>query len=61
MSVRTIDDYINYYQNTYGIKPSEKLIESFCKCNGLPLPTKKIPTCIICGEEHTGPCNFMKG
>lgn len=38
----TIDDYKNWYTEHYGEKPSEKLIESFCRTNGVPLPQHKV-------------------
>ncbi|HHV99969.1 MAG TPA: hypothetical protein GXX36_10455 [Clostridiaceae bacterium] len=40
----TLDEYITWYQEHYGKKPSEKLIESFCRANGLPWPQEKEET-----------------
>lgn len=37
----TLDEYIAWYQEHYGKRPSERLMESFCRANGLPWPPEK--------------------
>lgn len=40
----TLDEYIAWHQERYDTRPSEKLIESFCRANGLPWSPKKEET-----------------
>ncbi len=37
----TITDYKEWYIERYGIKPTNKLIESFCRLNKLPWPPEE--------------------
>lgn len=40
----TLDEYKDWYTEHYGCKPSEKLIESFLKLQGLDIPVVKVTT-----------------
>lgn len=40
--LKTAKDYEAYYKDRYGKDPSDKLVESFCKSNGLSWPPEPI-------------------
>jgi hypothetical protein len=39
--LNTVKDYEAYYKDRYRKGPSDKLVESFCKSNGLPWPPEE--------------------
>ncbi len=60
-SVKTVEDYINWYKENYGKEPTERLIETFCKLNNIAREKSKLvdpEPCLICGEVHEGACRL---
>jgi len=43
-----VEEYKSWYQEHYGKKPSDKLIESYCKANGIPWPGDRQDEEIYC-------------
>ena len=41
MARMTVEQYIDWYKENYHMKPSEKLIKSFCEQNGVEMPEKQ--------------------
>lgn len=49
MSHMTVQEYIEWHRERYGVKPTEKLINSFCEINKIQRYDKSI--CRSCGRE----------